>query len=236
VRRALDAVLDLTGRRGPRSAPAERRRVLVVGIDRPGNLMDAAIAELRRSHHDVTVATTGVGTLGKFQNLNALLDEHADALAAADWLLVVDDDVALPAAFLDRFLALAERAGLKLASRPTGWQPRRVAGDTRRAGAASCAPRRSWRSAGHRVSSRHVRDAAAVPRPADGLGAGRALGRGRARARLADRRRRRDAILHTEPVAEATAPRSAAAEARRFLAGGPYLPRDEAARTLRTHR
>jgi hypothetical protein len=43
-------------------------------------------------------------------------------------------------------------------------------------------------------------------------------------------------ILHTVPVA-ATYPREVALdEARRFLAGAPYLPRDEADRTLRTHR
>jgi hypothetical protein len=43
-------------------------------------------------------------------------------------------------------------------------------------------------------------------------------------------------ILHTVPAA-ATYPRAAAiAEARAFLAERPYVPRDAANRTLRTHR
>src|SRR4051794_14683336 len=32
-----------------------------------------------------------------------------------DWLLVIDDDVALPHGFLDRFLHVADAAGLRLA-------------------------------------------------------------------------------------------------------------------------
>src|SRR3712207_6895662 len=51
-------------------------------------------SELHATRHAVTVATAPTGTRGKFENLNALLAEH-DA-RAHDWLLVVDDDVALP--------------------------------------------------------------------------------------------------------------------------------------------
>ena len=53
------------------------------------------------------------GERGKFENLNALLAAHPPA--AYDWLLVIDDDVALPRGFLDAFLCAAERTGLKLA-------------------------------------------------------------------------------------------------------------------------
>jgi hypothetical protein len=90
-----------------------RRRVLALGVERPGSLMDAARARLLESRHEVDVITAPAGASGKFENLNALLAEHpADG---HDWLLVIDDDVALPRGFLDAFLCAAERAGLKLA-------------------------------------------------------------------------------------------------------------------------
>ena len=117
--RARDAWLDLRAvprrarlRRAARHEPP-RRRVLAVGIERPGSLMAAARVELLRSRHAVDVVTAPQGERGKFENLNALLAAHPPA--AYDWLLVVDDDVALPRGFLDAFLCAAERAGLKLA-------------------------------------------------------------------------------------------------------------------------
>jgi hypothetical protein len=87
--------------------------VLAVGIERPGSLMAAARAELMRSRHAVNVVTAPQGERGKFQNLNALIAAHP--LASYDWLLVIDDDVALPRGFLDAFLCAAERTGLRLA-------------------------------------------------------------------------------------------------------------------------
>ena len=65
------------------------------------------------SHHEVTFASTTVGGRGKFENLNALLAAHP--AQGHDWLLVLDDDVALPDGFLDAFLFLCERFGLELA-------------------------------------------------------------------------------------------------------------------------
>src|SRR6185436_8756913 len=134
-------------------------RVLVVGVERPGSLMDAERAELLRSRHDVEVVTTPAGVRGKFENLNALLAEHP--LGGHDWLLVVDDDVQLPRGFLDAFLAAAERAGLKLAQPAhrlhshAAWSvTRREAGSTVRettAGrSASSTPRRSATHNGRR--------------------------------------------------------------------------------------
>ena len=117
--RARDAWLDL--REAPRRARLRRaarrqpprRSVLVVGVERPDSLMAAARAELVRSRHAVDVVTAPQGERGKFENLNALLAAHPPA--AYDWLLVIDDDVALPRGFLDAFLCAAERTGLKLA-------------------------------------------------------------------------------------------------------------------------
>jgi hypothetical protein len=117
--RARDAWLDLRAaprrarlRRAARHEPP-RRRVLALGVERPGSLMAAARAELMRSRHAVDVVTAPQGERGKFENLNALLAAHPPA--AYDWLLVIDDDVALPRGFLDAFLYAAERTGLRLA-------------------------------------------------------------------------------------------------------------------------
>ena len=117
VLRALaDLALDAEALPRRLRAPAgERRRVLVVGIRRPGSLMDAALAELRHSRHEVVAHVVDMDERGKFARLRAELDGLGDELAAADWLLLVDDDVALPRGFLDRFLAAAERAGLRMA-------------------------------------------------------------------------------------------------------------------------
>jgi len=92
-----------------------RRRVLVLGIERADvpNLLADARRELASSRHDVQFVTSTAGERGKFANLNALLEERS--AAGSDWLLVVDDDVSLPAGFLDAFLFLAERFELRLA-------------------------------------------------------------------------------------------------------------------------
>jgi GT2 family glycosyltransferase len=100
-------------RRASRSSP--RRRVLALAIEREDmpNLLPQARAELLRSRHEVEFASMPAGDGGKFENLNALLEEHP--AAGHDWLLVVDDDVELPSGFLDAFVFLAERFGLQLA-------------------------------------------------------------------------------------------------------------------------
>src|SRR3954447_3184002 len=77
---ALDA-LDVVSLRRARLAAAARRspparRVLVLGVERPGMLMPAVRVELLRSRHDVEMHTTTPGDRGKFENLNALLREH----------------------------------------------------------------------------------------------------------------------------------------------------------------
>jgi hypothetical protein len=119
---AADALADLVAlacgqNRRLRRAAARwpRRRVLALGVEREGkpNLLASARAELWRSKHEVRFASTTVGGRGKFENLNRLLAEHpADG---HDWLVVVDDDVTLPRGFLDAFVFLAERFGLRLA-------------------------------------------------------------------------------------------------------------------------
>ncbi len=91
------------------------RRVLALAIEREGEpgLLAGARAELERSRHLARFARTPAGNTGKWENVDALLQEHpADGY---DWLLVVDDDVGLPHGFLDAFVFLAERFGLRIA-------------------------------------------------------------------------------------------------------------------------
>jgi hypothetical protein len=119
---ARDAVADavLIGslrpwrlRRAARTSP--RRRVLALAVERTGvpNLLASTRAELLRSRHTVEFAQVEAGEKGKFENLSTLLARHP--AEGHDWLVVVDDDVALPGGFLDSFLFLAERFDLTLA-------------------------------------------------------------------------------------------------------------------------
>jgi hypothetical protein len=98
------------------AARMPRRRVLVLAFARPTRTRAAgAVAEeLRRSHHAVDlVPVLPADGAGKWANLNAALAEHP--AAGHDWLVIADDDVALPRGFLDAFLFLAERFRLRLA-------------------------------------------------------------------------------------------------------------------------
>lgn len=113
---AVDAGLRLTPWRLRRAAAGgARRRILVLSVAREDapNLISAARAELNRSRHAVTLGVAPAAGQGKFENLNTLLRAHPPA--GYDWLLVLDDDVALPHGFLDRFIFLAERFEFRLA-------------------------------------------------------------------------------------------------------------------------
>jgi len=100
--------------------------VLVVGIYRDGEIIGRAVEELRRSHHRVTVRLGAMGdpvgpladvtalshlSRGKFQNVNDLLTGQE----GHDWLLVIDDDVELPAGFLDVFIEVCRTYDFALA-------------------------------------------------------------------------------------------------------------------------
>jgi hypothetical protein len=116
--------------RAARSAPP--RRVLALSVAREGvpTLLPAARDELRRSRHQVQFASAPAGGRGKFENLDLLLDRHP--AAGHDWLVVIDDDVALPSGFLDAFLFLAERFGLRLVQPAHRWRSHASVPVTRR--------------------------------------------------------------------------------------------------------
>jgi GT2 family glycosyltransferase len=232
--RAHDAVLDLASlparaRRRRAAARLPRRRVLVVGVERldvPG-LMTEARAELQRSRHDVRVDVAPAGTHGKFENLDALLAGHD--LADYDWVLIVDDDVALPHGFLDTFLACAEAGGLRIAQ-PAQRRHSHAAWEVtlRRPGA-------DWRETTF-VEIGPVtafdREAAAALLPLPRLRMGWGLD-AHWSAVAADRGWPigivdATPIGHTiRPAADGYPRETAAAEARRFLDGRPYVRRDE---------
>jgi GT2 family glycosyltransferase len=239
VRVAADALLDVAWRRGP--SRSERRRVLVLSVARPGSRWPAIEAELRRSAHDVEVRTAGVEGRGKFENLNRLLAAEGvgptGAAAAFDWLLVADDDVVLPPGFLDRFLALAERFDLRLAQ-PAHRLASHAAWPVTRRRPASLVRETAFVEIGPVTAFHRSTFAALLPFPALRMGWGldahwSAVAREHGwRMGVVDA----TPVLHTIPQAAAYPREEAVAEARAFLAGRPYVTRDEAAVTLRTHR
>jgi GT2 family glycosyltransferase len=239
---ARDAWLDV--REAPRRARLRRaarrepprRRVLVLGIDRPGSLMDAARAELMRSRHAVDVVTGQQGERGKFENLNALLAAHPPA--TYDWLLVIDDDVALPRGFLDAFLCAAERTGLRLAQ-PAHRLHSHAAWPVTRRHAGATARETTFVEIGP-VTAFH-RDCFDVLLPfPEGLPMG--WGLDVHWAAVAAEHGWPIGIVDATPVGHTQRPAgsgyardAAQAQARAFLADRPYVRRDEV-RTLAVHR
>jgi hypothetical protein len=222
--------------RGARRWP--RRRVLALGIEREGvpNVLASAQRELLRSRHEVQFERTTAGDRGKFENLNALLARHpADG---HDWLLVVDDDVELPAGFLDRFLFLAERFGLRLA------QP----AHRHRSHAAWAVTRRRARWVAHETAFVEIGPVVAfqaatfdvlLPFPPLRFG----WGLDAHWSAIAGEQSWRIGVIDATPIrhrqrriASSYAREDAIAEGREFLAQRPYVRAGEARRTLVAHR
>ena len=111
------------------AAESPSRDVLVLGIYAgDGAQLAEALQRIRESVHSVRVVLGSMGPAaprlatetvisdmkgGKFANLNRIA-ERAEPLAA-DWVLLVDDDIAVDRHFLDRLLVVAERFRLSLA-------------------------------------------------------------------------------------------------------------------------
>ena len=249
---SLAGLLALTGPRLDRlAAGAPPRRVLVLSVYRHGSQLAAALPRLRSARHDVTLAlgsvagadpglavrTVATGLAGgKFENLNRLL-EKAQA-AERDWVLVVDDDVALPPRFLDRFVALCERLGLDLAQ-PAQTMRSHAAWRVTRRRPWSLARRTAFVEIGPvtAFSRRAVAELTPFPELRFGWGLdnhwgavarerGWSLGVVDALPVRHEGRRVAASYTHAEAIAEA----------REFLAERPYVPSHEAQRTLATVR
>lgn len=118
----LDRLYDLRLRFNPfrktlatQPRAGHRGKVLVLGVDVPSRSKDlqAVFQALAKSRHEVVCeAAPLLQGLGKFQNINRALAHHD--LSEFEWLVVTDDDIALPPRFLDTFLDLAEREQLKI--------------------------------------------------------------------------------------------------------------------------
>jgi GT2 family glycosyltransferase len=240
--RLVDAREALGGRRrrlarASRRAPV-RRRVLVLGVERPQRraLADALRAELTRSRHDVEAHLCPPGELGKFQNLNRLLAAHpADGY---DWLLVVDDDIVLPHHFLDDLLFLAERFDFQLVQ-PSHRARSHAAWRVTRRRAGVVARQTPFVEIGPVTAFARVTFSTLLPFPNVRMGWG-LDGHWAALARehgwhcgVIDA----VAIRHSAaPAGDAYSRAAAAAEARALLAERPHLTAAEAQTTLLTHR
>ncbi|HEV7807736.1 MAG TPA: glycosyltransferase [Solirubrobacteraceae bacterium] len=230
--RAADALLDAEAaprtRRLDRAARSQppRRRVLVLGVQRPGQLMNAARIELHRTRHEVAMHTSEMGPGGKFEHLDALLVAHPPD--GYDWLLVIDDDVVLPRGFLDRFVHCAEDAELALAQPAHRRHSHAAWPVTRRRRGAVRETR--FVEIGPLTAFAAPTFATLLPFPALRMGWGLDAHWSALAAEHGWRLGVVDAtpILHTTPVGGGYARADAVAEAAAFLATRPYVTRDAA--------
>jgi hypothetical protein len=215
-----------------------RRRILALAVERADvpNLLGEARAELMRSRHDVRFATTTAADRGRFENLNALLQDHP--AKGHDWLLVIDDDVALPRGFLDEFVFLAERFQLRLAQ-PAHRARSHAAWQVTRRRPGVIARETAFVEIGPVVAFHYVTFDALLPFPALRVGWGLDLHW----SAVALQHGWRTGVIDATPIGHglrliaASYDRGAAvAEARRFLDGRPYIKAADAQRTFVTHR
>ena len=242
ARDVLADVLDAPRRMAVRDSAQlhpPMRRVLVLGVERSERrrTMLAARKELFASRHEVTMHTARPAPgKGKWENLNALLEEHGPG-SAHDWLLIVDDDVTLPKRFLDTFLFCAERHDLVLAQPAHRFASHAAWRMTRRR-PGSVVRESRFVEIGPVTAMRQPALAALLPFPQLKMGWGLDAHWG-AVARdngwpigIVDL----TPVRHLVPVASAYPREEAIAEAEAFLAERPYVTAEEARRIVRVHR
>jgi hypothetical protein len=233
---ALISLAPWRVRRAAREWPA--RRVLVLAVEREDapNILSAARAELVASRHQVEFASIGIGGRGKFENLNLLLERHpADGF---DWLLAIDDDVALPRGFLDAFVFLAERFDLAMAQPAHRWRSH-AAWDVTRRRPFSVVRQTAFVEIGPLCALRADTFETLLPFPPLRFG----WGLDAHWSALARSRGWRQGVIDATPIrhglrriASSYEPTDAIDEGREFLIDHPYTPAAEANRTLVIHR
>jgi hypothetical protein len=232
-----------------RRAPAPLD-VLVVGVYRPGSLLAEALPALRSERHRVRIALGSTGpadeplrehtvaeglTGGKFENLNRVLEA---AGTAPDWTIAIDDDVRVPRAFLDRFIAVSEAFDLDLAQ-PAQTLRSHSAWKVTRRRPASLVRETRFVEIGPVTAFGKAAAAELLPFPELRYGWGLDLHW----AAVAAERGWRLGVVDALPVrhefgvvAAAYLREDAVDEAARFLAERPYLHSDHAGEVLAVHR
>jgi len=172
---------------------------------------------------------------GKWANLNAALAAHPPR--GFHWLVIVDDDVELPHDFLDVFLSLSERHGFRLAQ-PAHAFASHAAWEVTRRRPGLTARRTRFVEIGPVTAIRADAFDLLLPFPELQMG----WGLDAHWAALAEARRWKLGVIdavpirHTRPVAAAYPRDAAMAEADRFLAGKPYVTREQAGEVLEEYR
>jgi hypothetical protein len=234
---AADTATLMSWRLRRAASRAPQRRILVLAVEREDmpNVLAAARAELLRSHHEVTFASAPTGGRGRFENLNRLLSAHPPT--GHDWLLVIDDDVALPRDFLDGFVFLAERFGLQLAQ-PAHRHRSHAAFQITRRRPARAARETAFVEIGPVTAFRQPVFDTLLPFPPLRSG----WGLDAHWSAVAAQRGWPIGVIDATPIrhglrliASSYDRSDAIAEARAFLAGRPYTPAREAQRTLRAY-
>lgn len=233
---ALGALRQWRLRRAARTG--QRRSVLVLAVERTGipNLLDSARTELLRSRHEVEFARIDAGTAGKWENLRMLLERHP--AESHDWLVVIDDDVTLPAGFLDSFIFLAERFELTLAQ-PAHRHRSHAAWEVTRRRATTLVRETAFVEIGPVFAFAARAFDELLPFPTLRVGWGLELHWSAVARRHHWKLGVVDAtpILHAlRPVASAYDRADALAETREFLSERPYTKAAQAQRTLVSHR
>jgi hypothetical protein len=223
-------------RRGAQTWP--RRRVLVLAVERDDapNVLAGARDELLSSHNEVRFESAPVAGRGKFENLDLLLERVP--IEGFDWLLVVDDDVALPRGFLDAFVFLAERFDLAMAQPAHRWRSHAAWNVTRRR-PFSLVRETAFVEIGPLCALRSDTFQTLLPFPQLRFG----WGLDAHWSALARSHSWRQGVIDATPIrhglrriASSYDPADAIAEGKEFLSGRPYTPAAQANRTLVTHR
>jgi hypothetical protein len=118
---ALDALCDAALAASLRrallaSATVPSQHILLAAVRVPGRekpLEDLIRTLGQRTRHRLTIATVPMGERGKFDNINLAVAGHD--LSKFDWVLILDDDIAVPDHFLDLFVYFCHRERLQLA-------------------------------------------------------------------------------------------------------------------------
>ncbi len=219
------------------AADPHRLKVLIVGVEvatRPES-MQRVRDTLPRSRHDVVFETKDVAGLGRFENLNILVSRHR--LEEFDWLIITDDDIAVPTNFLDQFLFVLQHFGFKIGQPAHNLVSYATFKVTRRHWG-TIARRTGFVEVGPLVALHRDTFEAMVPFPPGNMGWGRDVHW----SYLAEKHGWAMGIVdalpirHLRPIGIGYNSRTALSEAREFLNTHGSMARLDALRTVATYR